>query len=209
MFKKLFLTSALLFAITTNVFATGDVVGNIPIKKLDELSATPTDSTDFFVVYDASADKDKKIDAARIVFEAATNTWAGVQTFSLGYLSTAISLTPDDSDGAGVNMITAGITAVDVGAVVNGVTDYIVLPVITTVPVGHTITIVCNAGGAFELRTPATSAEEINSEDCDGTKEYLCTDGNIIKVIKISDTIDWMAHEFTPIGAVVTAVVPD
>ncbi len=138
-----------------------------------------------------------------------TGTFSGKITASLGIVSTAISLTPDDSDGVGVNMITAGITSVDVGAVVNGVTDYIVLPAIASVPVGHTITIVCNAGGAFELRTPAASADEINSEDCDGTKEYLCTDGNIIKVIKISSTIDWMAHEFTPIGAVVTAVVPD
>ena len=88
-------------------------------------------------------------------------------------------------------MITAGVTNVDVGAAVNGVTDYIVLPSVADVPIGHTITIVCMAGGAFELRTPATSAEEINSEDCDGTKEYLCTDGNIIKVIKI----EWRSVE--------------
>jgi len=154
-------------------------------------------------------------DAATLRNKAASQTktealWAAFDdNVDITGMQTAQSLTPDDSDGAGVNMITAGITSVDVGTVVNGVTDYIVLPSIASVPVGHTITIVCNAGGAFELRTPAASAEEINSEDCDGTKEYLCTDGNIIKVIKISSTIDWMAHEFTPIGAVVTAVVPD
>ena len=100
-------------------------------------------------------------------------------------------------------------TQVDVQAVTNGVTDFIVLPYLADVPVGHTITILCNAGGAFELRTPAASAEEINSEDCDGTKEYLCTDGEVLQVVKISNTIGWMANAWTAIGAVATAVVPD
>lgn len=122
---------------------------------------------------------------------------------------TALTITPDDSDGAAVNMIAAQYVSVDVGTVVNGVTDYIVLPALAAVADGHTIIIICSSGGAFEMRTPSASAEEINSEDCDGTKEYLCTDGNILKVIKINATVGWMAHEFTPIGAVVTAVVPD
>jgi hypothetical protein len=58
------------------------------------------------------------------------------------------------------------------------------------------------------MRTPASSNEKINNEDCDGTKEYLCTDTEIIKVVKISNTIGWMAHAYTAIGAVATAVVP-
>ena len=67
----------------------------------------------------------------------------------------------------------------------------------------------CNAGGNFELRTPAGSAEEINSENCDGTKEYLCTDTQVLYVTKISNTIGWEANAYTAIGAVATAVVPD
>ena len=76
-------------------------------------------------------------------------------------------------------------------------------------PNGHCITIICSAGGNFELRTPATSNEEINSEDCDGTKEYLCTDTEILKVTKIDGTIGWEAHAVSAVGAVVAAVVPD
>ena len=101
------------------------------------------------------------------------------------------------------------VTQVSVLAVTNGVTDWITLPSLVSVPEGRRITILCNAGGNFELRTPAGSGEAINSEDCDGTKEYLCTDTQIVYVTKISNTIGWEANAFTAIGAVATAVVPD
>jgi hypothetical protein len=107
------------------------------------------------------------------------------------------------------NAIPATIKVVEVGAVANDVNDWITLPTLADVPNGHEITILCNAGGNFELRTPASSNEEINSEDCDGTKEYLCTDTQIVKVVKINNTIGWMAHGYTAIGAVAVAVVPD
>ena len=86
---------------------------------------------------------------------------------------------------------------------------FIVLPSLNSCPNGHEITIVCSAAGNFEMRTPSASAEEINSEDCDGTKEYLMTDTQVVKVVKINNTIGWMAHGYSAIGAVVTAVVPD
>ena len=98
---------------------------------------------------------------------------------------------------------------VSVLAVTNDANDFITLPSLVSVPEGHRITILCNAGGNFELRTPVGSAEEINSEDCDGTKEYLCTDTQIVYVAKISNTIGWEANAYSAIGAVVTAVVPD
>jgi hypothetical protein len=67
----------------------------------------------------------------------------------------------------------------------------------------------CSAGGNFELRTPASSNEKINGQDSDGTKEYLCTDTEVLKVVKINNTVGWMGHAYSAIGAVVTAVVPD
>ena len=120
-----------------------------------------------------------------------------------------VALTPDDADGEGVNMIPAGVQMVSVGANVNGVNDWITLPALSSVPNGFTITVVSNAAG-HEVRTPASSAAEINSEDCDGTKEYAIAAGNQIhKFTKIDNTIGWMGQGFTAIGAVVTAVVPD
>lgn len=121
---------------------------------------------------------------------------------------TAQTVTPNSGSEA-ASVISPGVTKVNVAAVTNGVTDFIVLPALAEVPIGHEITILCNAGGAFELRTPASSGEEINSEDCDGTKEYLCTDTTVLWVIKINNTIGWMANQFTAVGTLVAAVVPD
>ena len=62
MLKKIFLTGILFFGIGVgNVFATGDSITNIMVKKLEELAATPS-SGDFIPLYDVSADKDKKLD---------------------------------------------------------------------------------------------------------------------------------------------------
>lgn len=98
---------------------------------------------------------------------------------------------------------------VEVQGVANDANDFIVLPSLASVPNGHRITVIGSAGANFEVRTPASSAEEINSEDCDGTKEYLFTDTQIHYFTKIDNTIGWMGNGYTAIGAVVTAVVPD
>ena len=136
-----------------------------------------------------------------------------------------MSLTNPAPDLEGFHLQTHRITASAVNSAINsippkaisvavvGVTtnadDWITLPLLADVPNGHRIVILCSAGANFEMRTPASSAEEINSEDCDGTKEYLCTDTQIVEVVKINNTIGWMAHGYSAIGAVVTAVVPD
>jgi hypothetical protein len=119
-----------------------------------------------------------------------------------------VTKTPNNDDGGG-SQINPGEVQVEVGAVTNDADDWIILPTLSQVQNGHKITILCNAGTNFELRTPTTSNEEINSEDCDGTKEYLCTDTEVITVVKISDSIGWMAYAHSAIGAAVTAVVPD
>ena len=107
------------------------------------------------------------------------------------------------------NAIPASIKVVGVGPVANDANDFITLPRLADVPNGHEITILCSAGGNFEIRTAASSNEKINGQDSDGTKEYLATDTEIIKVVKIDNTIGWMAHGYSAIGAVVTAVIPD
>ena len=99
--------------------------------------------------------------------------------------------------------------SVKVTGVATNADDFIVLPPLNSCPDGHEIVLLCSAASNFELRTPASSAEEINSEDCDGTKEYLCTDTQVVKIVKINNTIGWMAHGYSAIGEVVTAVVPD
>lgn len=117
-------------------------------------------------------------------------------------------VTADDSETT-INSVPAGATIVQVVGVTNDANDFIVLPRLELVENGQEITILCSAGSNFEMRTPAGSNNKINNVDSDGgAQEYLCTDTEIIKLVKIDDTIGWMAHAYSAIGAVVDAVVP-
>ncbi len=128
-----------------------------------------------------------------------------------GFHLKPIQIVADDATPAvlGQNVIPPRCKVVEVTGVANDANDWIVLPSLADVPIGHEIMVIGSAGANFEVRTPAASAEEINSEDCDGTKEYLFTDTQIHYFKKIDNTIGWMGHGFSAIGAVVTAVVPD
>lgn len=119
----------------------------------------------------------------------------------------AFSIKPAATQGSG-NSIPAGARVARLAANTTDVNDFTVLPSLASVPSGHTITIIAGAANS-ELRTPAGSAEEINSEDCDGTKEALLTATNIYTVTKIDNTIGWMLEGRTAIGAYATAVIPD
>lgn len=120
-------------------------------------------------------------------------------------------VTPDDATPAtvGQNAIPAGVKVAQVGTVTNNANDWVTLPSLSTVPNGHEIIILCSAGGNFELRTPASSDEKINNVDSDGTQEYLCTDTDIVRVVKVSNTQGWVAQSIDYLGAVRTAVIPD
>lgn len=121
----------------------------------------------------------------------------------------AQTVTPDDAEGVGVNVIDPTSRSVAVGANVNNTDDFIVLPALASVAVGHTITVVSNAAG-HEVRTPAGSNEKINNQDADGTKEYAIASGSQIHhYTKISNSVGWMGQGFTALGTVVTAVIPD
>lgn len=87
--------------------------------------------------------------------------------------------------------------------------DWITLPAAADVAPGHEITILANAGGNFELRTPANSGTKINDVDADGTQEYLVTDTDVLIARFISSTVGWVVQSITKLGAVRTAVVPD
>lgn len=117
-------------------------------------------------------------------------------------------LTADDSAST-LNTIEAGRVAVVVTGVTNDANDFIVLPSLADVSVGHQIRIACNAGSNFELRTPATSGEKINTVDSDGTQEYLCVDAEVVVLTKVSDTDGWTAVDLPALGGVGTATVPD
>lgn len=107
------------------------------------------------------------------------------------------------------NSIPAGAKVAQVGAVTTDANDFVTLPALAEVPNGHEIIILANAATNFELRTPV-AGEKINNVNCgDAATEYLCTDTDVIRVIKVSNTAGWVGQSLTKLGAVRTAVVPD
>lgn len=106
------------------------------------------------------------------------------------------------------NSIAPKVKSVVVTGVTNDANDWITLPAIADVSIGHQIVIVANAGSNFELRTPASSNTKINDVDSDGTQEYLVTDTDTVIVTKVTATA-WTGQSITKLGAVRTAVVPD
>ena len=97
---------------------------------------------------------------------------------------------------------------VQVTGVTTNANDWITLPAIADVPIGHTLTIFANAGSNFELRTPTSSNTKINDVDSDGTQEYLVTDIDTVLITKVTATA-WTGQSITKLGAVRTAVIPD
>ena len=119
MLKNIFLTGLLFFGIGIgNVFATGDQLPYVPIKKLEELAATPTADTDFIPVYDASSDSTKKLDVDRFEFvDPATGdvTHQGEVTVGVGTKHSGY-ITADAAEATTANDDYATITTFDVPA---------------------------------------------------------------------------------------------
>ena len=116
-------------------------------------------------------------------------------------------LTPNTTN-SGANSLPPSAKVGQVGTVTNNSSDWITLPSLADVPNGHEMLILCLAGGAFKLRTPTSSNEKVNNVDCDGTNTYACTDGDILRVVKVSNTAGWVAQSITALGALRGAVVP-
>jgi len=113
------------------------------------------------------------------------------------------------ADGSTASVLRTSTRVAIVGAVTNDANDWILLPALADVAIGHEIKIFCNAGGNFELRTPAASGEKINTVDSDGTQEYLCVDTEVVVVVKVSTADGWSAQDIPAAGGIGAATTPD
>ena len=118
-----------------------------------------------------------------------------------------IGMTTDASSVG--NTIPPTAKTINIESVETNADDFLTLPALADVANGHEIIILGNAGSDFEVRTPTTSNEKINNVDSDGSNEYLFTDTQVHRFIKVSNTQGWIAYGFSNLGAIVTAVVPD
>lgn len=175
-------------------------------KALEDLVATLTDgsSTDFNVSLITAI---TAVISGSAAGTAALTLSAGDLVLSDGGISIAAQSVIPNNDSGAASTIDVNAVAVNVNAVTNDANDWIVLPAIADVPVGHEIRIACNAGGNFELRTPASSGTKINGVNSDGTAEYLCVDQEVVVIVK-RDT-GWIAYDITATGGIGTATTPD
>jgi len=118
------------------------------------------------------------------------------------------SVTPNSGSEA-ASLVNRWTRVVTVAAVTNAATDFIVLPSITGVPIGHQIRVCSNAGGAYEIRTPASSTTEINGTNSDGTNEYLAVDTEVHVFTKVTDSDGWVAYDIPAAGGIGAATTPD
>jgi hypothetical protein len=133
-------------------------------------------------------------------FEVFHGGWSPVKT---AFLPKPEVLSANIDGGAG-STISPLASVVEVNAVANTSSDWVTLPPLADVVSGTTIRVLCNAASDFNVRTPASSAEEINGVNCDGTNEYSATDTDLIVLTKVSTSQGWVAQSYTATGTLRT-----
>lgn len=108
-----------------------------------------------------------------------------------------------DSSHTVTNDIPLGRNAIVVSAVTNNAQDFVVLPLLSTVPVGHKITLLSSVKATVKSR----STEKINNVDSSGTDKFVIEAGNTYTITKMSNTAGWMAFALSSLGAQVAAIV--
>lgn len=156
-------------------------------------------STAYCVEIETTNNEALHVDSGKVVIDETLTATLGVQ-YGVGE-----ALTTAGAEGAS-GTVDDGVSFASVDTT-TGVTEFITLP--NDPPVGTKVTIGCNAGGNFEIRTLAAGNDTINDIDTsNGAVEYLATDEDtIVFTYHVADA--WIGVSYTKLGAVRTAVVPD
>jgi hypothetical protein len=107
------------------------------------------------------------------------------------------------ADGTGTGAIAAGSTFVTVTSA--AATNQIGLPDIDGTTVGQTIDLFVGSNG-YELITPATSNDTINTVDADGTNQLDVAANTLLRCVQVSAT-GWVCYQVT--ATTITVVAPD
>jgi hypothetical protein len=147
-----------------------------------------------------------KVDDGNVVFDenltvTGTTLLTGAATATLG-LQTSSTARTATADGLTTGIIAAGTGAV---SVTSGNADHIIT--LPTAVVGNKIWVFAPAT-AFEVRTPAGSTATINNVNSDGTNEAAIP-ANTTSLFVCTGTDKWILMNWTNLGAVTTAIVPD
>lgn len=107
------------------------------------------------------------------------------------------------ADGLTTGLIADGTTFVTVTS--SAATNAVTLPAIVAGTVGQTIDIFVGANG-YELLTPASSNNTINTVDSDGTNQLDVAANTLLRCVQVSST-GWFAYQVA--ATTITVVAPD
>lgn len=106
-------------------------------------------------------------------------------------------------DGLTTGLIPDGTTFASITSA--GATKAVTLPAITSAGIGQEIMLQVGANG-YELLTPASSNNTINTVDSDGTNQLDVAANSLLRCIQVTAT-GWVAYQIT--ATAIAAVAPD
>jgi hypothetical protein len=124
----------------------------------------------------------------------------GAVTYAKRSLISAVTTT---ADGLTTGLIPVGTTFASVTSA--SATNAATLPAITAASIGQTIDIQVGANG-FELLTPASSNNTINTVDSDGTNQLDVAANTLLRCVQITST-GWACYQVS--ATTITVVAPD
>lgn len=107
------------------------------------------------------------------------------------------------ADGLTTGLIPAGTTFATITS--DTATKFATLPAISAAGIGQTIDLYVGANG-YELVTPATSGNTINTVDSDGTSQLDVAANTLLRCVQVSAT-GWYAYQVA--ATTITVVAPD
>jgi len=136
------------------------------------------------------------------------NTVSGITYTNIGTSASPSFVEPTNAvtataDGLTTGLITSGTKFVTVTS--GGATNAVTLPAITSSTVGQTIDLYVGSNG-YELLTPASSNNTINTVDSDGTNQLDVAANTLLRCVQVSAT-GWACYQVA--ATTITVVAPD
>mgnify|MGYP006281903843 CR=1 FL=1 len=132
----------------------------------------------------------------------ASPSWNSISEVTYAESSSVASVTATD-DGTGTGAISSGTTFATITS--SAATKQVALPAITSAGIGQHIDLYVGSNG-YELITPATSNNTINTVDADGTNQLDVAANTLLRCVQVSAT-GWMCYQVA--ATTITVVAPD
>lgn len=129
-------------------------------------------------------------------------SWNSIGETTYSERKSVASVTATD-DGLTTGLIPSGSTFASITSA--GATKAVTLPSITSASIGQTIDLYVGANG-YELLTPASSNNTINTVDSDGTNQLDVAANTLLRCIQVTAT-GWVAYQVA--ATTITVVAPD